>query len=322
MHPRRVVKFAQPFDGDVPGKKHGLKVTKAHRIEPKAVYDGGYPLARGVRLRIAAGGPGNSGLVEALSNAFIQYMVESQSTKPFKIAWYLSDTIRSLEYIEHGMVDIAITHNKSAEEDSLFYGHATKRMFAFCDRFLIVGPTEDPAELQKNADDEHRMLSRLCRVAKSLSPNPKHLPIRFVSRGDGSATHIRECALFSRIGQAPWADIKSTWYHTARNPTAQSSQATLAHAANLSAYTLTDLGTYLSAPKNIRDKLHVFRTGSDDLMMNPSRILMSAKVPGENADLVEQFMEWMDDEDEGGQSIVSDFEINGQHLYSIAPPGY
>lgn len=32
---------------------------------------------------------------------------------------------------------------------------------------------EDPAELQKNADDEHRMLSRLCRVAKSLSPNPK-----------------------------------------------------------------------------------------------------------------------------------------------------
>ena len=55
--------------------------------QPRAIYDGGYETAKfqGVRLRIANGGAGQTGLVRAWADGFIQYMV-SEGIPPFQVS--------------------------------------------------------------------------------------------------------------------------------------------------------------------------------------------------------------------------------------------
>jgi hypothetical protein len=54
--------------------------------KPHAIYDGGYETAKnhGVRLRIANGGAGQTGLIRAWADRFIQYMV-SKGMSPFQV---------------------------------------------------------------------------------------------------------------------------------------------------------------------------------------------------------------------------------------------
>ena len=57
--------------------------------KPHAIYDGGYEDAKiqGVRLRIANGGAGQTGLIRAWADEFIQYMV-SEGMPPFEVVVY------------------------------------------------------------------------------------------------------------------------------------------------------------------------------------------------------------------------------------------
>ena len=59
--------------------------------KPHAIYDGGYEDAKiqGVRLRIANGGAGQTGLIRAWADEFIQYMV-SEGMPPFEVVVYRS----------------------------------------------------------------------------------------------------------------------------------------------------------------------------------------------------------------------------------------
>ena len=54
--------------------------------KPHAIYDGGYENAKiqGVRLRIANGGAGQTGLIRAWADEFIRYMV-SKGVPPFEV---------------------------------------------------------------------------------------------------------------------------------------------------------------------------------------------------------------------------------------------
>ena len=56
--------------------------------KPRAIYDGGYENAKiqGVRLRIANGGAGQTGLIRAWADGFIQYMV-SEGIPPFEVCF-------------------------------------------------------------------------------------------------------------------------------------------------------------------------------------------------------------------------------------------
>lgn len=64
-------------------------VTPATRSKPSAIYDGDYrerAERRGVCLRIANGGAGQTGLIEAWANAFIRYMVIKKGVEPFQVS--------------------------------------------------------------------------------------------------------------------------------------------------------------------------------------------------------------------------------------------
>ena len=62
----------------------GTSVSVAE-FDPAAVYNGGYPDATEIKLRIANGGAGQSGLIGAWADAFIQYSVETLGYEPFQV---------------------------------------------------------------------------------------------------------------------------------------------------------------------------------------------------------------------------------------------
>ncbi|GLB40857.1 putative PBP superfamily domain containing protein [Lyophyllum shimeji] len=290
-------------------------------LVPQATYDGGYSNATEIRLRIANGGAGQSGLIGAWADAFIQYSVQKLGQKPFKVGWYLGDTTQSLEFLDAGFVDIAVTYNEAAEMQSLQSKAAAQRVYGFRDHFLLVGPTSNPAGLDSSNDDVLAMFNKIVSGGNADVASPpdetKRPAVRFLSRFDKSATNIKESELFITIGQVPWALVYSKWYHQYPRFPLQAIQA----ASLLSEYTLTDRGTWLSSPAEVTGKLTIFKAGGDnatDPLLNPAHVLLGSKANPANTDIWNGFMEWVVQKD-GGQKVIREFKKSDQVLYSEAP---
>ncbi|KAJ3871675.1 hypothetical protein F5051DRAFT_445946 [Lentinula edodes] len=250
---------------------------------PTKTYNGGYTDAKEIRLRIANGGAGQSGLVRALADAFVKWCVEGNNstiedggeeqgtrdtkTSAFLVGWYLGDTTQSLAYLSSGWVDITFTYNEAAEKAVVRSGKAVVRELIFLDHFYLVGPPSNPAGLtstdlvhdafakivDNGARDALAPPSSQTKTKTQIKTEPQ--PTRFLSRFDKSATNIKESGLFVDIGQVPWAHPPSPWYHIYPRFPRESLRA----ASVLGEYTLTDRGTWLSSEKGVREGLRVFK---------------------------------------------------------------
>ncbi|KAG7100173.1 hypothetical protein E1B28_001952 [Marasmius oreades] len=297
--------------------------TASATVAPQAIYNGGYQDATETLLRIANGGAGQSGMVEAFANAFIKYSV-GKGSKPFSVSWILGDTTQSLGFIAAKQADIALTYSAAAENQSIASGASVKKELAFVDHFYLVGPKSNPAQLMDNDSVSDVMnkivMSGNADVAKPPSDRPA---TRFLSRYDKSATNIKESELFISIGQVPWAYTYSTWYHQYPRFPLQALEA----ASVLSEYTLTDRGTWLSSAASVTDKLVIYQgaknittTTTDDkgnsaVLLNPCTAVLAATTT--NKEISDSFMDWLVSKD-GGQQVVKDFQKNGQQLYTPA----
>jgi len=295
--------------------------TAGVSIAPQAIYNGGYTNAKDVRLRIANGGAGQSGLIGAWADAFIKYMVKERHVQPFLVAWYLGDTTESLGLLAAGSVDVAVTYNEAAEKQAKDSGAAVSLVYGFRDHFLLVGPSKsNPAKLNEK-DDILVMFNKIVSQGNTdiaVPPDPNvRPPTRFLSRYDKSATNIKESQLFITIGQVPWALVYSKWYHQYPRFPLQALEA----ASLLSEYTLTDRGTWLSSPQSVTSKLKIFKTGTDDAndpLLNPAHVLLGSKANVNDKDIANAFMKWVVSEP-GGQYVVSQFKKHEEVLYSKAP---
>ncbi|EKC97609.1 hypothetical protein A1Q2_08068 [Trichosporon asahii var. asahii CBS 8904] len=281
---------------------------------PEAIYDGGIANTTSgnstVGLRIGNGGAGQSGLVKVLADKFISESVANGSS-PFTVAWYVSDTTYSIEYLASGILDVGITYSFAAEKIAIQRGIATDPpYYAFRDHFLLVGPQSNPANLNETSDIS-TMFADLHEAAEDKSKNGT---VRFLSRFDKSATNIKESALWTGIGQVPWANTYSKWYHQYVAFPLQALEA----AIKLGEYTITDRGTLLSLDAGIANKTRIFKAGSDeadDPLLNPARVLVGAKAP--NPDRARQFAQWVTGP--SAQKAITGFKKNGQQLYTGAP---
>ncbi|KAF5372372.1 hypothetical protein D9615_009284 [Tricholomella constricta] len=273
-------------------------MSKNSDLVPRATYDGGYPAATEIKLRIANGGAGQSGLIGEWANVFIRHCVDDLGMEPFKVGWYLGDTTESLGYLAAGSVDVAVTYNEAAERQLVDSKLASKRVYGFRDHFMLVGPKSNPAGLNEE-DDVLTMFNKIVTGGNAdvvTPPDPAKRPaIRFLSRFDKSATNIKESELFITIGQShqkvPWALAYSKWYHQYPRFPLQALEA----ASLLSEYTLTDRGTWLSSPSNITSKLDIFKAGSDDPrdpLLNPAHVLLGSGADPAHASVWGAFMEW------------------------------
>ncbi|TGO31802.1 hypothetical protein BHYA_0406g00050 [Botrytis hyacinthi] len=265
-----------------------------------------------ITLRIATGGAGQSGLIRALANKFIEFEIDKTGCPRFSIAWLLSDTSASFNYLGSRAADCSITYHKTAEEIALKQGIAERREYAWRDHWLLVGPKQNPASLPLDSTDDSTIFDLFGQLFMACVENPN---IRFLSRYDKSAANIKESSIWTAIGQTPWAHPYSSWYHRY----IEFPFAALRAACALGEYTLTDKGTWLSIEEEIRDKMSVFKASTDapdDPLLNPAHILVGTR--GKNIAMAHKFADWMIARG-GGQKVIEEFEVNGAILYTGAP---
>lgn len=118
-----------------------------------------------------------------------------------------------------GDADVLLVHDPEAERAFVRTGHGTGRTPLMRNRFLLVGPPEDPAGAAR-ADS---VVAAFRAVARSRS--------LFVSRGDDSGTHRREREIWRAAAVSPAGD----WYREVGQGMAE----TLRYASERDGYTLT-----------------------------------------------------------------------------------
>ena len=204
-------------------------------------------------------------------------------------------TGQALDVARRGDCDVVFVHAKAAEEQFLAEGHGVKRYAVMYNDFVLIGPKSDPARIGGGKD----IVVALKKVEAAKAP--------FVSRGDRSGTHLAELALW----QAADIDIdraKGPWYRD----TGQGMGPALNTAASMSAYILSDRGTWL-AFRN-RGDLAILVEGDKRLFNQYGVMLVNPdKHPNVKKELGQQFIDWITSP--AGQKAIADYGINGEQLF-------
>jgi len=161
---------------------------------------------------------------------------------------------QAMELGRRGEADILIVHDPVAELEFMTQGFGSDRFPLAHNEFAIVGPAGDPAGIKELTG----AVAAFQAIARSGA--------RFVSRGDRSGTQAKELLLWGLAGAAPNAKADA-WYVES----GQGMGATLQIASQLRAYTLTDIGTYLTHASPL--ELAILVEG-DTLLRNPYHLIL------------------------------------------------
>ena len=135
-----------------------------------------------------------------------------------------------------GDVDVLTVHEPKGEQDFLAGNYSSARVPWAYNYFVIVGPPSDPAGI-KDMDP----VDAFGKLITEGQANPDQ--VKFVSRGDGSGTHAAEQRLWAAAGYE-YADVENSgsWYVEGGGGMGQ----ILVMANDMQAYTLSDMGTFIS----------------------------------------------------------------------------
>lgn len=189
-----------------------------------------------------------------------------------KIILYSLPIGKALGLLQSGNADVAVVHDRPAEDAVLKAGYASSASDVMYNDFVLVGPLDNPAGVDSSLPDAKAALSRI-----------QSSRARFYSRADMSGTHQKEVALWRAAGIDP---TESEWYFQTGLGTVK----VLAKADQDGAYTLADRATWLAYGKNYpRLKIVCQR---DPLMLNYIRALTGApaKYPQVNYGLATRFV--------------------------------
>jgi tungstate transport system substrate-binding protein len=144
----------------------------------------------------------------------------------------------AIQQAENGDADVVLVHAPSVELDFLEGGYGLNRKIIAYNFFTIVGPADDPAQIEGKTATE--ALTSILTYGQSMADQSGTTQI-WVSRGDNSGTNSKEKSLWTAAGY-DYADLSSEpWFAS----TGQGMGATLTVANQKNAYTLSDIGTYL-----------------------------------------------------------------------------
>ncbi|MCK8825888.1 substrate-binding domain-containing protein [Fuchsiella alkaliacetigena] len=202
-------------------------------------------------------------------------------------------TGKALELGKSGDADVLLAHAESAELEFMEQGYGVNREKIMDNSFVLVGPNKDPANIKRSPG--------AVAVFRELAAQE----VTFISRGDSSGTNLRELELWEE------ADIeaKGSWYQE----TGQGMGSTLVVADEKQAYTLTDLGTYLTFKEQLDLEILL---ADDPLLFNPYSVL--SVNPEIHADINYQgakiFTEYL--LSPTAQQIIQEYTIAEQRLFN------
>lgn len=203
-------------------------------------------------------------------------------------------TGQALDMGRRGDADVALVHDKAAEEKLIAEGWYVNRHDVMYNDFILVGPKSDPAGAR--GTDTVVALKKIFEKKAA-----------FASRGDKSGTHAAELRLWSVAGVDPAAG-KGKWYRE----TGSGMGPTLNTASAMNAYALADRGTWLSF-KN-RGELAVVVEGDQRLFNQYGVMLVNpAKHPHVKKAEGSVFIDWLISPE--GQKAIADYKINGEQLF-------
>lgn len=227
----------------------------------------------------------NSGLFGAIIPAFTE-------ESGIEVRVVAVGTGQAFEIARRGDADSLLVHDTVGEEQFVADGYATQRLDVMYNDFVIVGPSDDPADISESETVSDAMQ----RIAESESP--------FASRGDDSGTHRAELRLWEDAGVTP----QGGWYRELGSGMGP----TLNTAAGMNAYSFTDRATWV-AFKNPQGLTLLFE--GDEAMFNQygSLLLSEEQHPHLKHALASQWHEWLVSEQ--GQQAIADFEVAGEQLF-------
>jgi tungstate transport system substrate-binding protein len=159
-------------------------------------------------------------------------------------------TGQALEIGRRGDADVLLVHAAKAEEKFMADGHGLSRQRVMYNDFVLVGPAQDAAHVRGKTARE-----AFTTIASTGAP--------FVSRGDGSGTHLAEQELWRTTGISPAGD----WYKSAGQGMAE----VLRMASQVGGYALCDRATFLAQRKQLALVVLVEKDAS---LFNPYSVIV------------------------------------------------
>ncbi len=203
----------------------------------------------------------------------------------------------ALQTARNGDADVVMVHARSLEDEFMRDGYGINRRDLMFNDFIVVGPEDDPADID-GLDDVTEAFSS---IAGSSSV--------FISRGDNSGTHAKELDIWDAAGIDPTGE----WYREAGGGMGE----VLNQASLTPGYTLVDRGTYLAQRSVLDISIRVEGPieGGHELLANPYGIV--AVNPGIHAhvqyDLAMSFIGFLTSIE--GQAIIENYAVEGEQLF-------
>ncbi len=230
----------------------------------------------------------NSGLLRDLLPLF-------EASSGYRVHVIAVGTGKALKLGQNGDVDVLLVHAPAAERAFVEAGYGVNHHQVMYNDFVVLGPANDPADVRHSGSATDAMQ----RIARHSTA--------FVSRGDDSGTHKKERQLWQAAGLEP----HGKWYLEA----GQGMGKVLQISAELSAYTLTDRGTWLA----FRDKLPLqILFEGDPVLYNPYGVMAvnPLRYPDLNYAGATAFIDWLISDQ--GQARIGGFRLAGKKLFTPA----
>lgn len=209
---------------------------------------------------------------------------------------------------ETGDADVLLVHDKDAELKFVGSGNGLERRCIAYNYFYVVGPRGDPASVKGlNATQAFK------KILEEGRADPEK--VMFVSRGDNSGTYTKEKNLWKAAGyNISKFNASDRWYISA----GQGMGATLMMANEKSAYTLSDMSTFMAYNAQYKGNFTLVPLieGGNELLNVYTAIAVSPmKRPGVNCDMATNFINFLVSDE--GQKLIADYgaEKFGQQIF-------
>ena len=212
----------------------------------------------------------------------------------------------AIEDARQGASDLILVHAKEPERKFLEDGHGVNRKIIAYNFFTIVGPSDDPAGIEGMKPAE--ALEKI--YFKADNEN-----IIWASRDDKSGTNVKEIGLWESAGYSYEENVKDeNWFRS----TGTGMGKTLMVSDTLEAYTLADMGTYLSYTKENHIDLEVHVDEGKELTNVYAAIPINPKTHNKDFEKALKFTNWLTSENT--QELIGNYgkEEFGRQLFHPA----
>lgn len=209
-------------------------------------------------------------------------------------------TGESIEIAKRGDADVVLVHARALEESFVNEGYGVHRVGVMYNDFIIIGPKDDPAGIRgsTNASQAFQKIASTCTKGATV----------FISRADGSGTHVKELSIWTKVGIKP-SNKTFSWYLEAG-----AGMGTVLRMTNeKKAYTLTDRATWLTFEEQLTN-LDVLTERDADLL-NPYAVILvnPEKFPQRNYGMALAFAKFLVSDE--GQRLIAEYKKGSETLF-------